>query len=350
MTVRALLCLVVLPLACQAVETTATEAKLDVLISFLDRKEAAAKLTADADGFIKNLRRREAATMTGVDLTEKDEDGVTKVALEVFGNATLDFSKQEQDALKQHIEQLDEKFGETYPLLVRHPWQFLKIRNQLCGGFSFTRDDTIVFSQRTLKRLVTGAEKNHFQPGEGLLLHEQLHVLQRQQPRLFDSLYEQLFSFRRVQIEVDPWITERKVRNPDGMEQGWAIEMPSKDNKQKDLYWLGTLLLQDKPVHTMGRDFATVVVPLKPSENGYSMQLTEKGIPITKPIGEFQEYTTRLPIPPAYDHPNEVAAYLFTKLTRDRPQPDRDGVSQKARDWFTKNFSGKNKKTITNEN
>ena len=176
-----------------------------------------------------------------------------------------------------------------------------------------------------------------------------MHVLQRQSPELFKPLYETLFRFRAAKVIVHPWIDERQVTNPDGLSDDWVLQIPiptetSSLSDQADAYWVGTILLEDKPLHAMGRDFVGIAAPLrKRPDNSFEMLVGEDGLPEFTRLNELTAVTSRLPIPAGYDHPNEVAAYLFTAITHGASStpstPEAAAVLEQASRWFKENLN-----------
>lgn len=310
-------------------------------IEFLSVEQGGDVIAGDDDQFFSKLFPREAAAMTQVAPGNKSLEETRQAAREFFRKSVLEHTHDEKSTLSQVVDQVVEKFGSEYPLLVHHPWRFIKSRTVLCGGFSFTRDDCIVLSKATLRRIVDDLKKP--QPtgyGEALLLHEQMHVLQRESPELFRPLYESLFGFRAAPVIVHPWIDERQVTNPDGVSDDWVLDVRTDANETAP-YWIGTILRGEKEVHTMGRDFVGVAVPLERQQNGnYEMRLDEEGKPALIPIAELTAMTSRLPIRRGYDHPNEVAAYLLTVVTHGPRGPAPTGEAAKLLEagaaWFRK--------------
>ena len=78
------------------------------------------------------------------------------------------------------------------------------------------------------------------------------------QPELFRPLYEDVFGFRKAKVQIHEWIDRRQVSNPDGTDENWVVHVMRGDTAEPKPYWIGTLLLADKPIHTMGRDFSGV--------------------------------------------------------------------------------------------
>ena len=294
------------------------------------------------DPFFSRLHHREAAAMTGVTMEGKSIEQTRPFARDFFGQAVLEFTEDEADALTRQVAALVERFGDQYPLLVSGPWRFIKTRRDLCGGFSFTRADCIVLSERTLARFVRSVSDEAGGMAaslQSLLLHEQFHVLQRRRPELFRPLYENVFGFRKSVVKIHPWIDQRQVTNPDGTDENWIVLLTTSEDQPPKPCWIGTILVGDRSVPIMGRDFSGVAVQLEKVEEGYQMVVGADGVPVHQPLKEFEVLTSRFPIRLGYDHPNEVAAYLFSKMMM-RPELDSDiaevaaQVVRLSRDWL----------------
>ena len=308
-------------------------------VEFLSAKAGGEVLAGGADDeFIARLYPREAAAMTGTPRGKKTRQESQQYARDFFRNAALDFDDDERAALRLLVHRLRTLFAKDYESLIVRPWKFVKSRGDLCGGFSFTRSDCIVLSDKTLRKIVQVTQKQEPDTAfaEGLLLHEQMHVLQRAEPERFVSLYEDVFRFRTATVALDPWIDERQVTNPDAVSDDWVAEIPNEDGEPQ-YFWIGTILEAERPLHRMGRDFSMVAVRLKRTDAGYEM-IVRDGKPDFLPTKELEAFTGRLPVASGYDHPNEVAAYLFTAITHDKRRVPLKGaaleVFDEAKRWF----------------
>lgn len=313
-------------------------------IKFLPRVEASRELVgAEDDVFFASLFPREAAAMTATPRGDKTVEESRIAARASFGNAVLEFDEAERAMLTAVVESIVRQFQDRYPLLVDRPWKFIKTKRDLCGGFSFTRGDCIVLSESTLAQALRLPRdpSGSVSPVESLLLHEQMHVLERFRPELFVSLFEDIFGFHAASVKVHPWIDERQVTNPDGISDDWVIKIKS-DGGESRYFWLGTLLLKDKPLHTMGGDFTSVAVPVSEQTDGsFEMSVDVSNRPVFLELSQVSQFTSRLPIPGGFDHPNEVAAYLFTEITHGTSKPNGEEaarVMSEAAEWFLINL------------
>ena len=316
-------------------------------VEFATVEEAAGVLAGPPDDlFFARLYPREAAAMTGAPRGDKTIEESREAARAVFADSALAFTQEEEAGLRAAVERLHRKFGALYPQLINRPWKIVKTKPDLCGGFSFTRGHSIVLAESTIERMLkpgpTETERKMAELRlESLLVHEQMHVLQRADPNHFLPLYKSVFHFRPANVNVHPWIDERQVTNPDGVDDNWLVET-SGDDGQKTRWWIGTILSGEKELHVMGKDFLSVAVPLEElDDDTWKMVTNDDGVPAWQSLEEVREFTSRLPIPGGYDHPNEVAAYTLMRITHPRRLPEGESLSvlKATGKWFAQNLN-----------
>ena len=106
--------------------------------------------------------------------------------------------------------------------MANQPWRFIKIQNWLCGGFAHTRGTYIILSQAYLDRLLGDWSDNMDNKTEtrlvtslgGLLVHEQMHSLQRTFKSKFDKLYIEKWNFIKEKVKDEGDIIINQVSNP----------------------------------------------------------------------------------------------------------------------------------------
>ncbi len=148
--------------------------------------------------------------------------------------------------------------------MAHHPWRFIKIDSWLCGGFAHTRGSFIILSQRHLDALTKIWHQEIDEKSRlkllngfaGLLVHEQMHSLQRSFPSKFIRLNSEFWNFKQAQIETDPYITLNQVSNPDAPIAEWLIPAPQNST---EFYWIRTLLKENISLPQMGKDFTDQV-------------------------------------------------------------------------------------------
>jgi hypothetical protein len=285
-------------------------------IECLSQQEAQRAILDDSYGnYFSRLQRREVATLTGntVECTElrlcQDE------ARRRIADAVLPFTQREEESVAWFAERLGELLGDDFALFRKHPWRFIKVRDTLAAGFSHTRATYIIFSQRTVERIVTARndpnELDALRKMGPLFVHEQMHVFERLFPSRFVPLFENTLGFQQATVESHRWLDERQICNPDALNLNWVVSTRQDPGEQPNLFWLRTLLRDGPEIPQMGRDFLPVAVRLTRDGDRFRVAVDADDKPLTVPISSLTEYVARLPIDNGLDHPNEVAAYLF---------------------------------------
>jgi hypothetical protein len=290
-------------------------------IRCLNTKEAKQAIVDETfEPYHSQLQRREIAALTAKLPTAETIEACRDEARQRFKDAVLPFTEREEEAVEWFAREVRGRLAKDYPLFEQQPWWFMKVKDTLCGGFSHTRGPHIIFSQRTVDRIVRAPneqDKSAALRGLGpLFVHEQMHVLQRLYPERFASLYTSVFGLERGRVEPNAWLVERQISNPDGVKLEWIVAMPNEDN-EKRFYWPRTIL-KDTPLPRMGRDFLGIAVKLEKHGNGYRVITGADGKPNGKPkyqpLDSLTSFKQKFPISRGLDHPNEIAAYMFANV------------------------------------
>ena len=282
--------------------------------------------------------------MTASPVDGKSDDEAREFARAFFAGAVLDFADEEREAIQWIAREVQRRMAPSYPFFSQQPWCFLKVRADLCGSFSFTRGRCIVLSERTYHRIVEAwAWRSNrgtptFRPAVDSRTAARAAAFF---PQRFQPLYEDVFGFRRARVTVHDGIDRRQVSNPDGLDEDWIVAIKPTEGAAED-YWLCTVLTNDHPVPRMGRDFQGIAVRVKASANGgYEMLLDRTNQPVCRRLDECEEFLARFPIRNGHDHPNEIAAYLFTEAVapliagvRDAGPSASAEIVVKSREWF----------------
>jgi hypothetical protein len=181
-----------------------------------------------------------------------------------------------------------------------------------------------------------------------LLLHEQMHVVQRANPELFDSLYTNQWGFIRAKsIKSCPWIVEHQLLNPDAVDCSWVF--PIRRGDQTRYIWPLCSLSDGPGPKRMRADFSMLAFYVAPDGDGYRVELDGDGRPKYSELLSVRDYRSVFSPSTNIYHPNEAAADLFAKLVLyDAYRSDRMGASQRAaeektfgplREWFKKSFA-----------
>ena len=290
-------------------------------INFLDKEQASiAILDESFEPYFSKLQRKEISTFVQ-EKAPNNIDSARAFARMKFSSAVMEFSSREKDILSFVVKKTNSWLLENeINLMANQPWRFIKIQNWLCGGFAHTRGTYIILSQSYLDRLSADWSDNMSDKSElklvtslgGLLVHEQMHSLQRTFKSRFDKLYSENWNFIKQQIKDDQDIIKDQVSNPDAPIAEWLIPDPKIQDK---FYWIRTLITKNVEVPKMGKDFVDVAFEVTKKNEKYFIAKSNNSIK-SKPLSELDFYTNSFPVKRGLDHPNEISAYMFSDYFR----------------------------------
>ena len=288
-------------------------------ISFLDKSQAGiAILDETFEPYFSKLQRKEISTFVQ-EKAPKNIDSARAFARMKFSSAVMDFTTQEKEILSFVVKKTNRWLLENdINLMANQPWRFIKIQNWLCGGFAHTRGTYIILSQAYLDRLSTDWSQNMTEESElklvtslgGLLVHEQMHSLQRTFKSKFKKLYSENWNFVNQQIKDEQEIIKDQVSNPDAPIAEWLIPDPETQDK---FYWIRTLITKNVEIPEMGKDFVDVAFEISRDKENYSIIRLNNSIS-SRPLSELDFYNKSFPVKRGLDHPNEISAYMFSNF------------------------------------
>jgi hypothetical protein len=322
-------------------------------VRFLEGEAARDALLDDsADGYFSRLTELEMAAKTGSPVAGESRNERVEETRRRYAEGVRAFTEREQAALRGLVERIDPILRERYPRLAALPWSFIKVAASIESGFPHTRGAHIVLSEPMLMALAAGQGKEAVEAPGGqmaamLLLHEQLHVLQRKEPQLFEDLYTRVWKFRRApQIEGAEKLKARMVVNPDGPDAVWIL--PVGDGE-----WVWPLIVFPegmKEERAGLRHMQSIAVAIGAREGGgFRLKTDETGAPAIRPLEQSKEYMKAFYPSEYVYHPNEASADLFARLVlhdsfgADAEVPDerRERVEaglKPIRGWFAKSL------------
>lgn len=310
-TNRATLCLcVLLPALVVSVPAGAREPR----VVFLEGDAARAAIVNDAsDHYFARLQPLEMAAKTGAAL-DGDLDAQRAETRRRYRQAILPFSADEQAALHAYVAALAPMFA-AYPRYARLPWRFVKVSDAIEGGLPHTRADFIVLSESvatglTQLRQQLPADAATARAGM-LLVHEQMHVLQRLDPGRFASLYTRVFGFVHTgTLVLPPELVTNQVVNPDGSACCWLFPL-----KHNGGYVLPYLVFGERAgPRRMPQDFRMLAVQVAGDGRSFRVQRDADGRARVEDLAKVADYVAAFPLTQDYYDPNEAAADLFAQL------------------------------------
>jgi hypothetical protein len=325
----------------------------EVRIRFLDAREAAAAVVDESmEPYFSILEPAEMAAKTGAALTAEGLPAQRDECRRRYRAAVGEFTEAERSAISEGTRTIVAALRASYPLLVETPWSFLKIDSSIEGGMPHTRGPHIVvpahFAQRFASLSVSSSASAPALRAMQLktLVHEQVHVLQRARPALFEEFYTGTWGFVRAPgLPSCDALRKVQIVNPDGVDVGWAF--PVKEGGAESYVQPLVILREAAGVPQMPRDFLMVGVALDRKEASFAPRLDADGKPSLRPLAEIASYRAAFGRVFANFHPHETFAEMFSAMAmRDHLDPKRPsgGAAEEAdfakvRDWSRKRFA-----------
>lgn len=247
-------------------------------IEFLDRTEAAEVFGSNAFWYLSLYRHAESVAKGG---------GLVNTDAHDFQQQMLLANSRCHDWKPSEIEVVQQTIRE-HRALQRAKWRLIKADDRVDFSYPYTIGDCVVLPANMLA--AAGSSENRLSLAK-TLLHEHVHIFQRQHPGLFDTLYN-AWGFRRAtRIDIPADHKERTVTNPDGLD-AWVFSCPD------GTFTMGLFLEGGKPVKKAFRVSG-------PDQKGAYVAV---GDPI-----ELREISQWLFGIEGCYHPHEVHAYLVSE-------------------------------------
>ncbi len=311
------LCLLLLCPSLRAAEVPAAPAAPTFQVAFLDAEAGRKAIVDDAsEPYFSLLMPMEMAAKTGAPMTPGTLDEQRAECRRRFRDGVLEFTPEEQDALRWYATGMSKELDKDYPLLARTPWSFVKVADNIEGGSAWTRGDHIFLSAAMVGRLVRAQARarslNTLVAGE-MIVHEQVHVVQRQHPGIFDTLYTGRWGFLHTdRVEGDAYLDERQILNPDAPDLRWVF--PIKEGGPTRYIWPRVIFRETAGPPRFPRDMWPVAVSVEPDGDGFRVVAGADGKPVLQDLASVKAYADTLK-PSTYTiHPNEASADVFCGL------------------------------------
>lgn len=284
----------------------------DPSIKLLTKDEAAAAIVDEKiEPYFKLLTAPDMAAKVRVELTGDTLDAKREDCRQRYKTFMKDFTEGEVAIVKRCIAIVQPVLEKHYPLIARTPWSIIKKSDLLEGGAHFTREAHIVLSEHVLVRAAKFMNDGNEVAAVGtllpLLLHEQMHVLQRLHPKVFADLYEKVWGYEyAAKIKTNDWLDVRQMMNPDGVDMNWLVRLKDESGAEK-IVWPRIILSKIEGVPVMFRDMQMVLIEVEKQGEGHAVKLKEDGSLVMSPLMESKPFAMKFPHGNAY-HPNETAA------------------------------------------
>jgi len=290
-------------------------------IDFLEKEKGEiAILDETFEPYFSQLQIREISAFVNEQPPTNEVDSARQFARKKFASAVSDFTPKEKKCISYVTEKvIDILQDNNISLMADQPWRFIKIEDWLCGGFAHTRGTYIILSQRHIDHLskewsdqmTKEEEETLIKNLGGLLVHEQMHSLQRTFKSRFSKLYSEYWNFEHAIVLDNDEVRIDQVSNPDAPIAEWLIPHPEKENSY---YWLRTLLKKVEGTPVMGKDFIDKVFSVEKANDQYSIKKNGAGKLVHTTVEDIPIYKNSFPTSRGLDHPNEISAYMFSDI------------------------------------
>lgn len=265
-----------------------------------------------------------------------------------YADNVRDFTEEEQEAVANIVGLAAGLASWDFPRFSTHPWVFIKVTSAVEQGLPHTRGNAIVLPEGVVSMIVDARAGDHedrdaihgfIMAMVGLMLHEQVHVLQRLNPEPFKAFYTEHWGLVHVEaIEYGDELSAMQLINPDGVDTRWVQYVGTPRDAR---YLQPNIVIQrfeNRQSH-MPHDFLQVAIELSMHDDGvWRPVLDADGKPVYTPLHQEAGYTAQYSPSGNIYHPNESFADLFAKLILNEfggyPEPgfadDEQGQAQEA--------------------
>ena len=266
--------------------------------------------------YFKLLQPMEMAAKTGSPVPGETLEAQRDVCRKRYQDAVRAFTEEEKEALRWYVRKYVDRVHEAFPLFTKTPWRFIKLAPPAEGGLAHTRGRCIVLPPWVITRLVelrTSNPDGALHKLGQLLVHEQMHVVQRLHPaRMASFLRREWKLLRPRKIDRPAWLVEHQVVNPDSVDTRWVLEFEDEGGTR----WIQAEVIfrEGKRRKRMPEDMRMVALELEKTEDGFAVKTKRNGKAVFEPLLTLEPF--RKAFPGAYRpyHPYETMADLFTRI------------------------------------
>lgn len=305
-------------------------------VTFLAGDAAKAAIVDESvEPYFSLLCLHEMEVKSGVKLEGDSLDAQRDTLKTHYAKHVRDFTDLEKEMLAEVIDSVHRALAKDYPGFVDYPWSLIKTTDAVEQGLPHTRSKSIILPAGFLTQatLAYRADKDQAMLFlVNLMVHEQIHVVQRLKPEPFKMFYTQVWDLEHVEsIAYDDWLNDRQLINPDGVDTRWVQNIGTADEPR---YIQPNIIIQrfDDRASRMPQDFKQVAVELKRGDDGTWRPVTnEQGETVVLPLARVREYMAHYGGSQNVYHPNESFADLFAiAVLHDRFIPP-DAIDEQQR-------------------
>lgn len=223
-----LLSFLLLQAACQSGTETDQQSNLDETLRFrfLSPEQGQQAITRDSmEGFFEKVTSLELRLQLRLPNSPLDRPALLQAYREQLRSEVLPFSEEEQQRLQGLLTQAKAACAAKNLDWDMPQIDLIKIKSEHYDPTTYyTRDQCIVIPQDALKRFGDKAIL-------ATLLHEIFHIYSRYHPEKRQALY-QVIGFEPLDtVAWSPFLQERMLHNPDGLDLYYAIELEDRNGR-----------------------------------------------------------------------------------------------------------------------
>ena len=267
-----------------------------IIIDFISKKDACKifQKSKDISTYITSFRKNEK--------TIKNCNNGTLNCIQNYCANFQDFTTQQKSHIYGLLMRIIPKLKSIYPSFDYDNWYMIKSNSKIEGNMPFTIIKYIIIPETYINKSMELETNKSIESSikylGDILIHEKMHIFQRQNQQLFNKFYQKYWHFSYLSNMNIPENIESKIRsNPDGLDINWIYTNP----KNKKKYLPLSLLNSSEDLSSVD----IVHYPLFKSNNQYYLKNS------LKTNREYDKFFCNLSF--AY-HPNEISAYLFSEI------------------------------------
>ena len=217
-----------------------------------------------------------------------------KSLLNFYQKNFLNFSINDKNNIYSHIDVIN-KYSKKYLKIFNFNWKFIKFSNILEKNMPFTFADHILLPEIFLENL-NPSNNDILIDNCDTLIHECIHVIQRDNQSLLDKIYPKIFNCIKIDnLIISKHWKKQKMSNPDGLNINWIY-------KYLDDYYLPMLIFKND-----SRSVKQIIIKLNFINDRYYTSGNFMNIYKFPP---FKKYPKNISL----YHPNEIMAYILPKI------------------------------------
>ena len=228
-------------------------------------------------------------------LNTDSNKGIRLTSTQFYINNFIRFTNKEKDLLKIHIKYIN-KLTLDFPCIVSTNWKFIKFSNILEKNMPFTLDQYIFLPEIYINGLNSDISSLVFFENCNILLHEQFHIIQRNNQYKLNKIYPKIFGCIRVKnIKLNSYWKSKYLSNPDCLDINWIY-------KFNNSYYLPLLTfnINNRSIKEVG---------IKLIKKGNIFHTSNSHIKL-RTIYQLSKFPRNISV----SHPNEIMAYILPKI------------------------------------